>query len=377
MNNTQVQSGVFLRRVGIVLLRRKTNIKSIVGLLGGFIGYFCVSCSHMVGTPPDKKNAEVERMQPVVTTFYDSLYTSFPGNIVVTDDYLVWTEPMSAENFLHIIDKQSRKEIKALGNLGNGPHDFTTPCIDKGGEDELMVYDLHKNLKLTIHPDSLQSDDSIGISFGKLYSVKGNILRRLKLTDEHDLFFIPDAPSPFGISQGKQIYYSGKHPIENSKISQRSRFNRFQGAVVYNMARGLLLYSTFSFRYMALYKKEGVTLRLVKETTPPEYSVHDGNIKFEEKGNVGVSEIALTKNYIATAEYLDKDVSHKDMRRQSYVLPRYICLYDYTMQLKKILNVDKPIMRISGNSDSDTIYAIVENPDYTIVEISVSEEFMQ
>ena len=182
------------------------------------------------------------------------------------------------------------------------------------------------------------------------------------------MVFSATMSSPFGIIDGKHIYYSGKFPIESSEISERSKFNRFQGVTAYNPVNEMLLYSTYSFKYMALYKREGVRWNLIKETKVPDYTIKNGNIKFEKKG-IGVSEVTMTKNYIVTAEYEDKNVTEKDLRQNNYILPNLLCFYDYDLTLRKVLKIGKPIMRIGGNTDSDTIFAIVEDPDFKIVSI--------
>lgn len=312
----------------------------------------------------NEESYKIEYLKPQVVTFYDSVYTSFPGKLLVTNDYVSWTEPKSAVNFLHIVNRCNAKKVTAVGNIGGGPYDFTAPFVEKGLGNEIVIYDLIRKKKASIQIDSLNR----GIKYEGT-AVTKEPLRFCKLSEDKEMVFSASASSPFGIIDGMHIYYSGKFPIENPEISERSKYNRFQGVTAYNPVNEILLYSTYSFRYMALYKREDVRWRLVKETKVPNYTIKNGSIRFEKKEN-GVSEVAMTKNYIVTAEYRDKDVTEKDLGQDQYVLPEVLCLYDYNLHLRKVLEIGKPIMRIGGNPDSDTIFAIIENPEYEIVTIS-------
>lgn len=311
---------------------------------------------------------KIEYINPQITVFYDSIYTSFPGKIVITKDYVVWTEPKSAENFLHIIRKKDSKHISSYGNIGNGPYDFTTPDFGKGNQNEILVYDLNQNKKAEIQLDSLDCNANKGIVYEKIIPTK-ETLQMNKLSNGNEMVFSPCTSSPFGIIKGHHIYYSGKYPIEDPDISERSKFNYFQGKVAYNPFNEMLFYSTSNFRYTALYKRNDVKWELIKETKIPEYSVRNGELKFNKKIK-GITEVALTKNYIVTAEYLDETITSKDLRLNNYILPEVLCVYDYNLELIKVLKVNKPILRIGGNHDSDDIFAIVEDPDFKIVSIS-------
>lgn len=344
-------------------MKRRANIIVIISILIITI----LSCKGQ-DSKKHEESHEIEYINPEIVTFYDSIYTSFPGKILITNGYVSWTEPRSAENFLHIINRCNAKEVAVFGSIGSGPYDFSTPFIEKGLGNEIVVYDLDQNKKALILIDSLDNISNKGIIYKKKGAMK-DPLRFCKLSKGCEMLFSPTMSAPFGIIDGKHIYYSGKFPIENPEISERSKFNCFQGVTVYNPANEMLLYSTYSFKYMALYRREGVKWHLVKETKVPDYTIKNGDIKFEKQER-GISEVAMTKNYIVTAEYRDKNVAESDSRQNKYVLPKVLYLYDYDLQLRKVLEVDKPIMRIGGNIDSDTIFAIIENPDFEIVSIT-------
>lgn len=336
-------------------------------ILSIFIGNMMISCHSEKSNGNNKNSETVEYLHPQISTVYDSIYTSLPGNMLVTDDYVAWTDPHSAENFLHIISKADKREVEAVGNIGSGPHDFATPFIDKGNKNEFVIYDYNLKKKANVLVDEFDHEGN-GVVFENTVKLK-NILRSRKLSDGCELVFSPNAKYPFGIIKDASVYYGGKYPIDNGELHADDKFNYFQGTIEYNDMNERILYSAYSFRYMALYERRGNKIQMIKETALPEYSIRDNRLKLG-KNEIGVSEVAMTQNYIITAEYFDKDISSKDLKPNNYTLPESLCVYDYDLRLKKILKVDRPIMRISGHSNSDTIYAIVEDPDFKIVSIT-------
>ena len=336
------------------------NIVSVV--LSGYMITSCYSEKIMNGL-----GDMVECIQPEISTFYDSICPSFPGKILVMDDYVAWEEPHSTENFLHMISKNKREKLKPLGNIGNGLHDFTAPYIEKGDENELIIYDFDMMKKAIIMIDKLEMEEN-GVTYEDM-TYNRDILTCAKLSDGNDLLFSPENNLPFGVTKDQLIYYSGKFPVGGGMITPDDRFNYFQGVMAYNANKDILLYSTYSFRYMALYRRDGNRLQLIKETEAPDCSIKNNRLRLG-KNKTGISEIALTKNYVVTAECLEENVAVEDLNLHNGILPKSLCVYDYNLQLKKVLEIDRPIMRIGAHSDSDTIFAIIEDPEYKMVTIS-------
>lgn len=341
---------------------KKLTINIVFIILSGYMITSCLSKKAKNGL-----GEIVECIQPEISTFYDSIYPSFPGKILVTDDYVAWEEPHSTENFLHIISKNKREELKPLGYIGNGPHDFAAPYIEKGNENELIIYDFDLKKKATIMVDKLEMEGN-GVIYEDM-TYNRDILTCIKLSDGNDLLFSPENNLPFGVTKDQLIYYSGKFPVGGGMITLDDRFNYFQGVMAYNANKDILLYSTYSFRYMALYRRDGNRLQLIKETEAPDCSIKNNRLRLG-KNKTGISEIALTKNYVVTAECLEEKVSVENLKPNNGILPKSLCVYDYNLQLKKVLEIDRPIMRIGAHSDSDTIFAIIEDPEYKMVTIS-------
>ena len=73
---------------------------------------------------PDKVS-----LQPQVMN--DSLLTTMPGDLLLIDDYLVWSDPFSDNKFLHVHRSSDGKYIGSMGQKGEGPQEFVSPLINR------------------------------------------------------------------------------------------------------------------------------------------------------------------------------------------------------------------------------------------------------
>lgn len=86
-------------------------------------------------------------------------------------------------------------------------------------------------------------------------------------------------------------------------------------------------------------------------------------------------ELALTRKNIVT---LDRDVVTEGEKpegqspRDISTLPHSIYVYDYDLTLTHIINIKFPILRICGDIKTNSMYAIVLDPDYKLIKIDLS-----
>lgn len=73
---------------------------------------------------PDKMS-----LQPQVMN--DSLLTTMPGDLLLIDDCLVWSDPFSDNKFLHVHRSSDGKYIGSMGQKGEGPQEFVSPLINR------------------------------------------------------------------------------------------------------------------------------------------------------------------------------------------------------------------------------------------------------
>ena len=189
----------------------------------------------------------------------DSLFTQMPGALILCGDhYLVWEDPFNPEKFLHIIDINTRREIKAIGEIGRGPKEFITPVPIKSIGNKIFTYDLNQTKQAYYSIDSLlvMKDPFI-------------LLPPLPIEDCLDIVQIAEGEFISTHPQNEQLFqwihqdstvsFFGKSPI---KEKLKDYYNSRQGTLSYNPYNQKLIYSASLFPYIALYEKEGNNFQL-------------------------------------------------------------------------------------------------------------------
>lgn len=339
-----------------------------------FVCLICVSCNNAKKQESETKPKEVIISEITATDFCDSIYTSFPGEIIVTENYIAWVDPRESDGFCHIIDKKTGKEIAAIGNIGSGPKDFIAPSVSKVSGDRLLIYDLQNKKKALIDLCRVTEHEDQYASFSEITFAE-QALRRFYITENEELSFSPTDQQPFTLRVNNSDYFGGKYPIEDTELSHSEKFSQLQGNIVYDAKKGLILYSTYEFEYMALYRKEGNRMNLLSErkVNMPEYKVIEGKLKFEGHQRIGISQVTLLKDYIVSADFSPEEkasITKKEIRKKR-MLPHSLQVYDYNFNLIKIYKLDRPIWRIDGLANSNTLYAIIEDPELKMVTIKI------
>ena len=146
--------------------------------------------------------------------------------------------------------------------------------------------------------------------------------------------------------------------------------------MTYNASRGRLLYSLYAFPYLALYNYRDGQLDLLRETGGKDgYTVKDGQLLTDADGRRGFQDVALTKDYVVGLqrdEAVEGKVPANAQGRDPRALPHSLFVYDGSLKPVCILNLDVPIVRLCGDGASNELFAVVVNPEYSIVK-SVNE----
>lgn len=81
----------------------------------------------------------------------------------------------------------------------------------------------------------------------------------------------------------------------------------------------------------------------------------------------------MTSNFIVTLErdYQSDPTDEDTVGRDFSKLPQTVFLYDYDLNLRKIVNVGMPVLQLAADPYHNTVYAIGINPDFTIVKFDI------
>lgn len=313
---------------------------------------------------------EVERMSISPSIISDELVTSFPGDFLVYENELVWVNPFSQENFVHVVDKKSGEEKIAFGNLGGGPDEVFTPFVSKAGNDGILIFDLQMNKTLLFSLDNLLSGNTAPIKRGHVQPTE-NVNELVYIEDnKYILHTLNDMPFLLVNHTDESSYYFGYFPLELAE-EVTNKQSCFQGTVLYNPHNKSLIHSIGQMSYLSLYKYTGDNfIRKWKKTlSNVEYVISNGELKILKTPVYAPTALALTKDYIVSVE---RDEAYapplppKKHGRDLSRLPHTLFIYDYDMNLLKIVNVGFPIVRIASDGLTNEIYFIGANPECCI-----------
>ena len=312
-------------------------------------------------------STEIERLTlSPSSTIQDSLFTQLPGSLILCNNYLVWEDPFNPNYFLHVVDINAKKEIGTMGLIGRGPKEFITPLSISSIGNKIFTYDLNQNKQAYYSIDSMLANKDPFILLPPLPIE--DCLDIVQIAEGEFISTHPQNEQLFQwIHQDSTVSFFGKSPI---KEKLKDYYNSRQGTLFYNPYNQKLIYSARLFPYIALYEKEGNNFQLKWEKVSSKnfYEIKNGNIHFIEEAQVP-HEIILTKDIITLEKEENTPTPTKRTAgiRDLSQVPNTIFVYDYDFNLKKIIDMGMPILRIETKGNSNTIYAVGIDLDFCIV----------
>lgn len=301
----------------------------------------------------------------------DSIYTSMPGRIYYQDNILFWYDAVSSENIIHALDVATGNEIVSFGNIGMGPKEFVRPILSLSPKNGLFLTDLEKGMEALFQiGNGTEPLKSLYKSCKKEELVTG----LLHISDDAVLYFKPDNKKPFELCLDGVNYPGGSWPIQADVING---FDVFQGAIAYNPRNARLVYSTYHFPYTAVYGMDGNRLSLLKEMKQDiDYSIVEKEMKLGKGNPKGLMELGVTKDYVVMLQRdveVEGEMPKPKSPRDMSTLPRSLFVYDYDLNLKKVINMPFPLLRVCGDVNDNCVYAIAINPEYMVIKIDLDD----
>ena len=317
----------------------------------------------------EKKITKVERISLEAEIITDSIHASLPGSLIVFNDHLVWEDAHTSNNFLHVVDIKTRKELGRFGQKGSGPKEFITPFISKSSNDLIYVYDLNTKHQAYFSLNNFLKGQDYYVKIPDVNKIRMKYTTRIIEFDKN--YFValrPGGEFPLERWHNRSFYPFGTFPIKEG-VCELDRMSFFSAEILYNPDNQRLVYSSFRFPYLAIYKNDGKYFKLENESSRDfEYSVSGGRLDFD-RSRTGISALALIKDYIVTVErdYEKDQTNERTVGMDPMKLTRTVFLYNYDGQLMKIVDLGYPILRIAADTKNNTLYAIVVMDDYVLV----------
>ena len=188
---------------------------------------------------------------------------------------------------------------------------------------------------------------------------------------DNDLYFgfnndEADKTYPYmSYSSGVKSFF-GDYPIKDKQYRLGMNY-------AYNLNSKTFVMACSDIKYMSAYELKGNKFELLWEIrTSHDYYEGDGRIVLDEK-KMGARGLCLTKDYIVTIErdYTTDNTDESTVGRDVDKLAKTLFVYDYNGNLLKILKCKVSFGRIAGNINTNDVYAIVPNPDFMLVKITI------
>ncbi len=316
----------------------------------------------------NKNNSNVKYIDLEGEIISDNIYTRMPGRFFLTNQHLIWTDPFSAEKYIHFIDRSTKKEVSSIGTKGQGPNEFSTPAFSLAYDDNLYIFDLNTGKQAVLNTDSAvvgqeqyvflekseqkMITDKIMVDTNEFFVLTPNSKENLfKLINE-------DKDSPFG------------EPFINHSFE--NQYDIYQGKIEFNFERDKFVYTNYIFPYLAIYNydNECNSLSLAAETNGPfKYEISDNKLHYEKtkKGSMG---LALSKDFIILQkrDYNTDKVNEEKLTFDQFdKLPKTVFLYDYAGNLQYIVNLKVPTLRICAETKSNILYTIGLDSEFVIM----------
>lgn len=305
-----------------------------------------------------QEDHSVDRIVDEAVLVYDGIETKMPGVILATESYIAWSDPFSIENQIHIVDIQHKEEVYKGVSLGDGPEEFILPTFTVSSDKEkLIIWDCVKNKIECLAFDNLKKDTSFYAN-NKLNLENASQLLDI---DGDVLLFTPEDSIPFKTNNqnfGKSFF--------TSEINNKNSIA--QGLMLYNNINNKMIFSTFYFPYIAIYERQNKEFKLLKEIIgEKDYDIIDNKIHLN-KSKKGILEMALTKDYIVTIQRdYDNDMTDESsVGHDFHKLPQTLFVYDYDGNLKSIIDLQMPLLRLASCSQNNTVYIIGVLSDFQL-----------
>jgi hypothetical protein len=297
------------------------------------------------------------------TIVYDSIMTKLPGRFQIKDNLFIWQDGYAKDSFLHVVNLDTKSEILKTGKIGRGPGEFVTPNIGLCTNGNLFVHDMNG------HHQAYFSFDSClyGQVIIKPTSVPHRESIRKISIGQDSLFSLSPDKTPFLFFETPDtVIQFGETPFDKIK-KYNNGYDINQGTIVYNQDKEFLIYATFDYPFIAIYKKTNLKFHLVKKIEEAfEYEISNEVVRIQDSGK-GIFALALTKNYIIAQRY---NYFNEDQIKETENVqkrPTTLFLYDYDGILIKIVDFGLPLIRIHASVSDDVIFAIIEDPDYVLI----------
>lgn len=337
--------------------------------MNGRLALFYILLLGVLGCKKAQQDIPILSISPKIVV--EEVFASFPGQLTISDDFIVFHDVRSTDTILHIYDKQTGEYINGMGLIGNGPNEFTLPFVSQSSiQNELFVWDLNKYNSGIFHINGLLT----GKYTDTYLPIDQNTIDISYIGSNSFLMFNPDSESGlFKVYNSDKITCSFGEMELKPNITQENISILYNGSTIsYNPYTDNFLIR-FGFPLVQMYERENNCFKLKGEKVLAEYEFieKDGKCFVELLEPCRVKMSCLTKNYVVLLDDSRMDIEERKSFNSPLISRRQIVVLDYKLDEVKVIDLSMDIYSIGSDGQSDTLYLVVANPDYMIVKITL------
>lgn len=312
------------------------------------------------------KDKPVERTDISFEIVSDSIYSRMPGALIKLKDYLAWEDPFGADDFVHILNLNDGHEIGTMVKRGQGPTEFSTPVITSAGNNNIFVFDLNTSHQAFYSIDNLKNNRTPYTRYKD--NDHKNITTQTVIGKDQFVLLQPSENYRFKLINGDNILDFGPPFIDGEDFENKYSIN--QGGVKFHPQKNKFVFACYRLPYIEIYdiRKDMVSLHSSTTLEKDTYWRQGKEIK-TDPSKTGIMDMTLTKDYIVTIQrdYQVDNTDESTVGMDFSKVPQTLFLYDYTGKIKRIVNVGIPIFRITGDTNSNTVYATGLESEFVII----------
>lgn len=314
-----------------------------------------------------QRSHEVERVNLTPEVISDELFISRYSQLVKTSNHFYVCDVKEKDGFIKIYNPDGSFN-QSIGKIGNGPEEFTTPYMIPYKKDGILTWNKWGRFNSAI---SQNTENGMSLSPISIHFINDSVASLQ--TDLEGNFIAYNPTKKDGIitlysKEGKEIASAGKLPYPQ-EISNKQEC--FSGNIMYNPYNKKLVLALNQLPYAAVYqiKNNKITFLNEQEMGKAEYNISDNSMNIPHSGKDCLVGFCLTDDYIVSIlndpDYKEDDRSQTSPKRNT------VGVYDYNLNLIKIVNLNMPRINLAAQGNDNCFYSIVLNPEYSIVKVDL------
>lgn len=300
------------------------------------------------------KSAEVEIVS-IAPTPLINMEMSLPGSMYVTDSLVIISKIRPFDELIDVYDLRTLQLKTKLCNIGRASNELIQAELIIDSDSVFVAYDFNgKGIFYSIKDFSIiDTRNDLGFDYDARCKINANSY--VVVDDKYDggdLFV--------NYMNGEKRTF-GKFPIDGDYTNK----NEFVKGTLHLTKDSILYYFPYSLPYCAKYKMRENQFELMDEKYYGKYNVSkdvNGRAVFENDGQ-RLNNLVFTKNYIVNLTRSPEDqLAYRSAGARGNDLsnlPKHLYLYDYDLNLIKIVDLGINTLRIGAERRNlDVVYLI-------------------